>query len=355
MNLGQWIGFIILIITAYILWNIRQLILLLLAAVILATSLNFLVKQLQKWVKKLACKLGKTWHLKRGYAVLLAMILFLVVFITFIMLIVPPFANQFQELAKLLPKALNKLSIILNNFEENLIPLLQDALPNLQELLTKLQPLINEVLNSGWSLVFSGIGAFLNGLLLFVLTLMFLADPKPYRQAFIRLFPSFYRQRIDDIITICEASLEELIGRILINIFVITIGTYLVLLILGIPLPLAQGMLAGLLTFIPYIGAAFSVISPILISLVDSTWKWWVVIVLYFIIYQIKINFVLPKLGHEKVLVLPGIMILFQLFFATFFGFMGLLIALPLTVIGKILFQEIIVKDILNNWEIEQY
>jgi predicted PurR-regulated permease PerM len=345
VNLGQWIGFIILIITAYILWNIRQLILLLLAAVILATSLNFLVKQLQKWVKKLACKLGKTWHLKRGYAVLLAMILFLVVFISFIMLIVPPFANQFQELAKLLPKAINKLSLILNNFEENL--------PNLQELLTKLQPLINGILNSGWSLVFSGIGAFLNGLLLFVLTLMFLADPKPYRQSFIRLFPSFYRQRVEEIITICEVSLEELIGRILINIFVITIGSYLVLLILGIPLPLAQGMLAGLLTFIPYIGAALSVISPVLISLVDSTWKWWMVIVLYFTIYQIKINFVLPRLGHEKVLVLPGIIILFQLFFATFFGFMGLLIALPLTVIGKILFQEIIIKDILNNWEID--
>lgn len=353
MNFGQWIGFIILIIAWYILWNIRQLILLLFAAAILATSLNFLVQELQIWGEKIALKLGKNWEIKRGYAVSFSIILFLTVFTGFILLIVPPFASQFEELVKLFPQGVNKLSFLIYETKQKLPPILRDSLPNFQEVLSKLQPIINQVLNSGWTVVFSSIGAVLNGLLLLVLTLMFLADPHPYRQGFIRLFPSFYRQRVNEIITICELSLQELIGRILINILVVSVGSYFVLLILGIPLPLAQGMLAGLLTFIPYMGSALSVVSPVLISLVDSAWKWWFVIILYFGIYQIKSNIILPKLGHKTNLVLPAIMIIFQLFFATFFGLMGLLIALPLTVIGKILFQELIIKDILNNWDLE--
>jgi predicted PurR-regulated permease PerM len=352
MSFGQWIGFIILIIALYVLWSIRQLVLLIFAAVILATALNFLVHNLQIWVRFVGFKLGKSWHLKRGYAVLLAMILFLAISAILVILIIPPFANQIEDLVRLLPKAINRLNSLLDGFEENLTPLLQEAVPSLQELLGKLQPLINEIVNSGWTVVFSGIGAVLNSLLLLVLTLMLLADPQPYRQGFLRLFPAFYRCRANEIITICELALQELIGRVLINILVVGLGCFLVLLFLGIPLALAQGILAGLLSFIPYIGSALSVLSPLLISLVDSSWKWWVVIVLYFLVYQIKINIILPKLGHQKILVLPGIMLLAQLFFATFFGFMGLLIALPLTVIGRILFQEIIIKDILNHWEI---
>jgi predicted PurR-regulated permease PerM len=38
------------------------------------------------------------------------------------------------------------------------------------------------------------------------------------------------------------------------------------------------------------------------------------------------------------------------LFFATFFGFLGLLLSLPLTVVGQIWFKEVIVKDVLDNW-----
>lgn len=350
MNFGQWVGFIILIISLYILWHTRQLILLLFAAVILATALNFLVRKIQIWVKIIGIKLRKNWKIKRGYAVSLSIILFLAIVAGFILVIVPPFTSQFQDLTKLFVQAINTLNLSLNRFAINLSPLMQDALPTLQEILAKLQPLINDLLNQGTTVVFNSIGAVLNSILLLALTLMFLTDPQPYRQGFLRLFPAFYRRRVNQIISICEHSLEDLITRVLINILIISLASYLSLLILGIPLPLAQGMLAGILTFIPYMGPLISVIFPVLISLIESSWKFWIIILIYFSIYQFKHNIILPKLGYQENIILPGIMLLSQLFFATFFGFLGLLIALPLTIIGKILFKEILIKDILNTW-----
>lgn len=64
MNIGQWIGIIALVISLYILWQIREVLLLIFAAVVLATTLNRLARRFQS--------LG----IKRGLAVLLAVVIF---------------------------------------------------------------------------------------------------------------------------------------------------------------------------------------------------------------------------------------------------------------------------------------
>jgi hypothetical protein len=53
----------------------------------------------------------------------------------------------------------------------------------------------------------------------------------------------------------------------------------------------------------------------------------------------------------QQVALLPAITLLSQIFFATFFGFLGLFLSLPLTVVAQIWFKEVIVKDILDNWD----
>ena len=52
----------------------------------------------------------------------------------------------------------------------------------------------------------------------------------------------------------------------------------------------------------------------------------------------------------QQVALLPAITLISQLFFATFFGFLGLFLSLPLTVVGQIWFKEVIVKDVMDNW-----
>ena len=55
----------------------------------------------------------------------------------------------------------------------------------------------------------------------------------------------------------------------------------------------------------------------------------------------------------QQVSLLPAVTLISQIFFVTFFGFLGLFLALPLTVVAKIWVQEIVIKDVLDQWNIK--
>ena len=180
---------------------------------------------------------------------------------------------------------------------------------------------------------------------------MLLADPIPYRKGFIRLFPAFYRRRVDQILVLCNEALQGWLTGILFNMCAIAILSSISLSALGIPLALAQAVLAGILTFIPNIGPILSVIPPMAIALIDNPLKSLAVLVAYTIIQQIESNILTPLVRAKQVSLLPAVTLLAQVFFATFFGFLGLFLALPLTVVGQVWFKEVVINDILNNWD----
>ena len=338
MSFGTWIGFVAFFLSLLVLWQIRQLLLLIFTAVVIATSLNILVK--------ICCRRG----LKRSYGVSLAILVLLGTGFLFFQIIVPPFIKQFQELAALVPQSIDKLDIWVNVLLNRLDPEILSYFPDAEAINEQLQPLINQFLGGGISFFYSSFGTLLSTVLLLVLSLMLLADPTPYRKGFVRLFPAFYRPRINEILKLCDRSLQNWLTGILFSMFVISILSFAGLLALKIPLALTQAVLAGILTFIPNIGATLSVLSPMAIALLDNPWKSLAVLILYIIIQQIESNIVTPTIMSQQTALLPAITLLSQLFFATFFGFLGLLLALPLTIVGKVLIQEILIKDILDRW-----
>ena len=338
MNFGTWIGLIVFFISLYVLWQIKQLLLLLFTAIVLATSLNILVKSFQKR------------GVKRINAVFLAMFLSLFVAVGCMWIVVPPFIDQFQALGRLIPLGIERLDSWLNFLSERLDPRVISFLPNADNLNRQLQPLIQQFLGGGLTVFYSSLSVLLSMLLLLAITLMLLVDPMPYRRGFKRLFPAFYRHRVEEILDLCSIGLEGWLVGILFNMAVIAVLSFIGLLILGIPLALSQALLAGVLTFIPNLGPTLSVLSPMAIALIEAPWKAVAVLILYIIIQQVESNILTPIVMAQQVSLLPALTLLSQLFFATFFGFLGLFLSLPLTVVGQIWFKEVIIKDVLDNW-----
>jgi predicted PurR-regulated permease PerM len=339
VNFGTWIGLVVFFISLYVLWQIKQLLLLLFTAIVLATSLNILVKTFQKR------------GLKRFNAVLLSMLFLIFVTVGCVWIVVPPFIDQFQDLGKLIPQGIEKLNVWINLLSERLDPRIINLLPDTEELNRQIQPFFKQFLGGGLTVFYNSLGVLLGILLLFTITLMLLADPVSYRQGFKRLFPAFYRRRVEEILDLCGEGLEGWLVAILFNMVVIAILSFTGLLLLGIPLALSQAMLAGVMTFIPNLGPTLSVISPMAIALIEAPWKALAVLALYIIIQQIESNVLTPIVMAQQVALLPAITLLSQIFFATFFGFLGLFLSLPLTVVAQIWFKEVIVKDILDNWD----
>jgi predicted PurR-regulated permease PerM len=166
----------------------------------------------------------------------------------------------------------------------------------------------------------------------------------------VRLFPSFYRRRVEGILNKCEVSLEGWITGAFIAICVVGVMSLVGLSILGVKAALALAILAGFFNLIPNLGPTMSVIPAMAIAFLDEPWKAIAVLILYFIIQQVESNFITPVVMAHQVSLLPAITLIAQLFFVTFFGFLGLFLALPLTVVAKIWLQEVLIKDVLDEW-----
>lgn len=348
MKLGDWISLLCLAAASYILWQIKDLLLLSFAAVVIALALNSLTRRIQ------------AFKISRPFAIPIALLIAGIVATLFILGIVPPFIDQFSKLITLvigffqdLPKLAMQLQTALPE---------RIRLPELNEFLAWLtspdSPVLEvfgnffSVFNSSLKVFNSSLRVVIQILFVTILSLMILANPNAYLNGILLLFPSFYRQRAREIFRQCEVALGNWLAGILISSIFIFGFSFIGLLILGVDLAFAHALLAGILNFIPNLGPTLSMVFPVIVALLsEDPWKAVAVIGLYIVLQQIESYAVTPTVMAHQVSLLPAFTLIAQIFFASLFGFLGLLLALPLTVVAKTWIQELLIKDILNNWD----
>ncbi len=181
MKLGHWLGLLAIAAALYVLWESRHLLLLIFTAIVLATAINQLVRLLQR--------IG----LKRTPAALLSVGTVLTFLVGVIWLIVPPFVEQFQDLINLLPVGLERVEQGIDWLRDRSGELLPEF-PGIDGLLQQLQMQRMNLLQRMFAFFSNSISALLELLLVIVLTLMFLLNPKPYRQTFVRCLPGGIEQ-----------------------------------------------------------------------------------------------------------------------------------------------------------------
>ncbi|NEP01051.1 MAG: AI-2E family transporter [Symploca sp. SIO2E9] len=341
MKLGDWIALLCLIIALIILWQFRQILLLIFTAVVLAIALNSFVRSI------------KTLGLPRGKAVLLALSLVLLFGALFVSLVMPPFLAQFQELIQLVPIGFEQFIDWVEQLMKNPPAWLprqeQIELPDLSDLTQQIGILAQNLLGNFFAFFSNSLTTLLQLLLVIVLTLMLLANPTSYRRTMVRLFPSFYRQRADEILSRCEIVLLNWMGGIVINSLFVATLSGVGLWILQIRFVLAHALMAGVFNFIPNIGPVTSVVFPISVALLDAPWKAIAIIILYVVIQNIESYWFSPMIMHKQVSLLPAATLTAQIFFTRFLGFLGLVLALPLAVVAKTWIEEAVIKDILDK------
>jgi predicted PurR-regulated permease PerM len=339
MSLAQWCGLIAFMILAIGLWQLRQLLLLVFTAVVLSTALNKAVRQLQKF------------GMRRAIAVTIVTVAVLTIVIGFSVLIAPPFIEQFPRLIEYIPKGWSQLRANLEQFAV-LIPNLPFQEIDLVGNLTKnLQPLTTELVQQIFGFFSNSLEILLRILLVLLLTVMLLVDPLKYRQGFIALFPDFYRERMDEILSQCEIGLGAWLIGVLAKIAFVSILSAIGLWVLRVPLPIANALLAGILGLIPQLGSTLSFIPPVMIAWLESPWKAIAVFILYLVIQQIEGSVLIPLVMEDQAALLPAVTLVSQIAFTIFFGFLGLLLSLPLLVVAQVCIQEILIKDVLDRWK----
>jgi predicted PurR-regulated permease PerM len=175
-----------------------------------------------------------------------------------------------------------------------------------------------------------GLGWGIDAVVIIFLSVYLAFQPSLYRRGILALFP---RQKRDVVRGLLD-SLNHMLWRWFIGrlfaMVVIGLFVFLAMWDIGIPLPLTLGVIAGVLEFVPYLGAVVSAIPGVLLALLQGPFIAGEVIVVYLILHIFDGYVVIPLVERRAVRLAPGLTIVVQV--AMFFvaGFLGLLIADPL-------------------------
>jgi len=347
LRFGQWLGLLALLAGLVLAWSLRETLLHLFAAVVLAMALCTLVGWLRQ---RLGCG--------RPVALLLSLALLLLVLVVVATAVIPPFVGQFAELLLKLPAAATALLELLRGAMARASQMLygtgQADLGWLRDgLLARGSDAVNL---SGGALQLLGLaGGLGTGLLQLVfvvaVALMVAAQPLAYREVLVLLAPSFYRRRFRAVLLQCGEALSAWMVGVLISSLCVGVLAAIGLSLLGVKLVAANALLAGLLNVIPNVGPTLSTVFPMSVALLDSPWKSVAVLLLYIGVQNLESYVITPSVMHHQLKLLPGLTLMAQLLFTVVFGPLGLLMALPLAVCLQVLVREILIRDVLETWK----
>ncbi len=166
---------------------------------------------------------------------------------------------------------------------------------------------------------------------IFIAGLYFAVSPDLYGNGLLRLFPSRQRPKIRKLLMVGGHTLWSWTAGQSLDMLVVGICSFIGLSIIGVPLALALGFVAGMANFIPYIGAIIGAVPAVLIGFSQGNKEGIFVIVLYCIIQFLEGNVLSPLIQRHTVKMPPAITILSQTVFGTILGMPGLILASPLT------------------------
>ncbi|MCF2970714.1 AI-2E family transporter [Synechococcus sp. Nb3U1] len=342
MTFAQWLGLGALLGLLVLLWQIRQIVLLVFGAIVLAVALDTLAQIPQRY------------GFRRGPSIAITGLTVLVGTILVGLIVVPPLADQLGRLfTDVVPDGIFQAQRLIETF---ILSLPTDIeLPTLRELANSLVPQATELVRQARDFFSQSFTAFfatlLNLLFVIILTLLLLVNPQAYNRAFVSVFPAFYRPRIRYILKRCELALRGWLLGIMLTSTLVMLLSGIGLWILGVPLILANAVLAGVFNFIPNIGPTLSVFAPMLVALTDAPWKSLAVLGLYILIQQLESSVFTPIVMSRQVSLLPALTLVAQITSAFFFGVLGLFLAVPLAAIVQVWIQEVLIRDVLDPWQ----
>jgi len=303
----------------------------------------FLVSFILAYLLSPVVQLLETRGISRFLSIVIIYLMFFIFFYVLITGLLPSFIDDIQALSHKLPDYMKSLQDFLEelqadyhriNIPEAIREIIDENLENLQEwLVSKLE--------KAYSLVLGVFDRLVMLLLVPVLTFYLLYDEDQLKDKVVRLVPARYRRGFLEIIQETDQQLGAYARGIIIISLVVGVASYLGFLLLGLDFPLVLGIIAGITNLIPYLGPFLGAIPAVLVAFLTSPALVIKVIILILVIQQLESQLIAPVLLGRTLKFHPLAIILALLLGGKIFGFVGLLLALPVALVMRILGNKI--------------
>lgn len=258
-------------------------------------------------------------------------------------ILAPSVREQARQLAEEFPELLEQVAALIDQLQdffgfEVAAPLEAENLANLA----------GEFLREHiWEIAGAGLTAatvISLGVVVLIAGIYLTARPQRWVNGFVSLFPAERRQEVREVLEKLYHTVQRwLVGQLVAMTF-IGVSSAIALHILGIPFALLLGLFAGLVSFVPFLGAVVGAVPPLLLALAsDPILAVWVVVV-YTIIQQVESNVIQPVVMSRAVELHPALVLFAILLMGTLFGIIGVLLAVPVVAVVQVLVNELWVK-----------
>ncbi len=337
-------------------WQVRSTFLLVLASVILVVLFTMPIRF---FVRR---------GMNRAPATIISLLGILVLLMVIMLVVLPSLLEQFAILATTVPAGIRELANQWENGQlverypwlESVQLFIQNTLQtqSLDQLITEVTRQLGNALGQlGGSVlpVVSGVASTLLSILIVVfLSLYLLADPRMHEQGLIKLFPIWYRDRVRQIMDRIDFTLRGWLQGQLLLMLIVGIASWFSLAAIGIEQAAALGVLAGLFSFVPNFGPIAALVPALAAGFAQGSDRILLIIVIIYGTSFLQSQIISPILFKESINLPPVLVLVGQILAAIFFGFLGLMLAVPMTAILLVLVQEVYVKDILGDRTVEE-
>ncbi len=207
----------------------------------------------------------------------------------------------------------------------------------LQVSVNKIENIITQIISNITSFLLSIFSRIVNIVLIPILAFYFLKDVDKFKNILISIIPKFCRKEVINIAKDIDEVLSGFIRGQLIVAGLVGILTTISLLILRVEFAVIVGMIAGLTDIIPYFGPVVGIVPALIFASLGGINKVLWVIFIFIIIQQIESGIISPRVMGQNIGIHPIVVILSLIIAGKFFGIFGLLIAVPVVGIIKVI------------------
>lgn len=314
--------------------------------ILLAIGVAFALYPLSRMFVRL--QLGKTgMHPSRVAAIILAFVasaIFIGVVISFVVL---PLFGQINELLAKLPEYSRQME------SDSLLKILKDPTKGAPTLPSSLEGLLEDAINWVMGFLASVVRNLLNSTVAMVANLVglvvvpflafyFLKDWRQLCNMITDLFTPDARPKASRVMARIGVAISGYVEGLWKLSILAALTVTIVLLILGVPYPLVFGLIALVAETIPVIGPIISAIPAIFVAYTSTTPDTALLLAVFYIIYYTTDSQVLqPVIMGKKINLHPVVILLALMIGGKLFGILGMLFAMPVAAVYRVLYDEL--------------
>ena len=253
-------------------------------------------------------------------------------------LVIPPFVHQAEAFIDDVPLVVDDLRDQIHDLTgattEDIGEQVQESL---QSLIDDPAQLLGQITSIGLS-----IAAVLGALILILITAFYMAvRPDPLIDGALKLFPPARRTHALHVMGRLRASWIGWMQGVAVDMLVTGVLLYIGLSLVGLEFAIVFAVVTALLVVVPYFGAIVGGALPVLFALTDSPGKALLVLVVYLVVQQVESNLIIPLVMSRTVRLHPAVIAVGVVLVGQVFGFVGLVVAVPILSALVILVDEL--------------